>query len=311
MKACLVVSACLGTLILMPRVVAQQSVLAQTSAVPAWQTAAGGKREFEAASVRKSAPEAPSKGTQFLVPFDIPSAFPKGLFTANAPLFNYIAFAYKISDFSQYQTLMEHLPAWAQSERFDIEARADGNPTTDQIRLMMQSLLEERFKLATHVENRERSVYALVLDKAGTLGPQLKPHPEGLPCVQNLNGLGGHSSDAERPTDFCGMNEWLVDGRIHMKFVKVPMGMIATYVTGAATMLGGMDSRPVVDETGLSGDFDVDIEFAKITEPGGDTGAGGPTFIQALTKQLGLKLVKQTGSVATFVIDHVEMPSEN
>jgi uncharacterized protein (TIGR03435 family) len=123
--------------------------------------------------------------------------------------------------------------------------------------------------------------------------------------------LGGHSSDAERPTDFCGWNEWLVDGRIHMKFVKMSMGSIATYVTGAGMMLGGMESRPVVDETGLSGDFDMDIEFAKITEPDSDTGAGGPTFIQALTKQLGLRLVKQTGPVPTFVIDHVEMPSDN
>jgi hypothetical protein len=77
----------------------------QASTVPQWQTAAGGKMEFEVASVRKSAPEAPSKGTEFLVPFDMPSAFPKGLFSANAPLFSYIAFAYKISDFSQYRAL--------------------------------------------------------------------------------------------------------------------------------------------------------------------------------------------------------------
>lgn len=306
MKTPLVVFVCLGAVILAPRVVAQQG-----AGVPAWQTAAGGKREFEVASVRKSTPDAPSKGSEFLIPLDIPFVFPKGLFSANAPLFAYIGFAYKISDFSQYRSLMDHLPAWAQNERFDIEARADGNPTTDQVRLMVQSILEERFKLVTHVENRERPVYALVLDKAGTLGPQVRPHPEGAPCVQNPNGAGGHSSDAEHHTDFCGWNEWLVDGRIHMKFVKVSMGNIAIYVTGAGTMLGGMESRPVVDETGLSGDYDMDIEFAKIAEPDADSGVGGATFMQALTKQLGLKLVKQSGAVPTFVIDHVELPSEN
>jgi uncharacterized protein (TIGR03435 family) len=308
MKTRLALSVCLG--LLMPFAQGQSSV-AQTPAVPAWQTAAGGKMEFEAASVRKSTPDAPTKGTQFLVPLDMPSAFPKGLFSANAPLINYIGFAYKISDMSQYQALEEHLPAWAKNERFDVEARVEGNPTTDQVRLMVQSLLEERFKLATHVESLERPVYAMVLDKPGTLGPQVKPHPEGVACVENPNGLVGESSEAGRHTDFCGWNEWLVEGRIHMKFVKVSMGSIATYVTGAGIMLGGMESRAVVDETGLKGDFDMEIEFAKITEPGADAGVGGPTFIQALSKQLGLKLVKQSGAVSTFVIDHVEMPSEN
>jgi uncharacterized protein (TIGR03435 family) len=288
-----------------------QTSTAPSSAVPAWQTAAGGKMEFEAASVRKSTPEAPSKGTQFLVPFDIPSAFPKGLFSANAPLLNYIGFAYKISDMSQYQALTEHLPAWAKNERFDVEARVGGNPTTDQVRLMVQSLLEERFKLATHVESRERPVYAMVLEKAGTLGPQVKVHLESVVCLENPNGLVGESSDAGRHTDFCGWNEWLVEGRIHMRFVKVSMGSIATYAAGAGIFLGGMENRPVVDETGLTGNFDMDIEFAKIAEPGDDKGAVGPTFIQAMTKQLGLKLVKQIASVPTFLIDHVEMPSEN
>ncbi len=58
----------------------------------------------------------------------------------NARLFNYIAFAYKIHDTSQYQPLMAQLPKWAQTEQFDIEARAEDDPTTDQVRLMMQSL---------------------------------------------------------------------------------------------------------------------------------------------------------------------------
>ena len=292
-------------------VIPHQSMPAQTPSVPAWQTAAGGKMEFEVASVRKSTPEAPSKGTQYLVPFDIPSAFPKGLFSANAPLLNYIGFAYKISDMSQYQSLTEHLPAWAKNERFDIEARADGNPTTDQVRLMVQSLLEDRFKLAMHVEIRDIPVYAMVLERTGTLGAQLKANPQSVACMENPNGLVGESADAGRHTDFCGWNEWLVEGRIHMKFVKVSMGSIATYAAGAGILLGGMENRPVIDETGLSGDFDMEIEFSKIAEPGADNASGGPTFLQALTKQAGLKLVKQSGAVPMFVIDHVEPPSEN
>src|SRR5580658_5634043 len=65
---------------------------------------------------------------------------------------------------------------------FDIEAQAPGNPTKDQMRLMIQSLLAERFKLAVHFETRDAPVFALTLVKPGKTGPKLLPHSEGPPC---------------------------------------------------------------------------------------------------------------------------------
>ena len=73
---------------------------------------------------------------------------------------------------------MAQMPKELNSEFFDIEAQAQGNPTKDQMRLMMQSLLAERFKLAVHFETREASVFVLTLVKQGKAGPRLRPHSE-------------------------------------------------------------------------------------------------------------------------------------
>jgi uncharacterized protein (TIGR03435 family) len=98
--------------------------------------------------------------------------------------------------------------------------------------------------------------------------------------------------------------------------VDVSVEQIASLLGGAAGLIGGRDSRPILDNTGLTGKFDANIEFVKDsgapgTEIGNDSDAGGPTFTGALKDQLGLKLVKQTGPTSVFVIDHVEMPSAN
>src|SRR5271163_2421347 len=97
-----------------------------------------------------------------------------GLFTeTNWYLRPLIVFAYKLNA-NHYQLLTAQLPKWANTERFDIEARSSGNPTKDQFRLMMQSLLADRFKLAAHYETRQLPVFALVLDEPGKLGPTLR-----------------------------------------------------------------------------------------------------------------------------------------
>jgi uncharacterized protein (TIGR03435 family) len=282
----------------------------QLSAVPQWQTAAGGKMTFEVASVRLSKPDAPERGREFLAPFD--DLAPKGgLFRANVRLFGYILFAYKISDASQWPSLMEHLPKWAQTDQFDIEARAEGSPTKDQLRLMMQSLLEERFKLVIHTETRQLPVYALVLDEPGKLGAQFHPHPDNVPCSDRPDKPVPVAPGAA-PPPYCGVDVWRVNGRLHARMVDVPMEQIASLLGGFAGFLGGRDPRPILDRTGLSGKFDMNIEFVKDSGgPGTDSDVSGPTFTAALKNQLGLKLVKQTGAVPVFVIDHIERPSEN
>ncbi len=107
-----------------------------------------------------------------------------GYFNAtNLPLITYIAFAWKISQ-SEFQYLMPQLPQWIMSDHFNIQARAEGNPGKDTMRLMMRSLLAERFKLALRSEKREIPVSAFVLATPGITGPQLRLHTGG-DCPRN------------------------------------------------------------------------------------------------------------------------------
>ena len=151
---------------------------AQTSQpVPDWQKEAGGKQSFEVASVRQSLPDSRRRDNIDLGPMDSFS-LSGGLFSTNVSLDNYIIFAYKIADGSQYQSLSAQLPKWARPPaKFDVEARAEGHPSKDQLRLMMQGLLKDRFKLAIHTETTQLPVSSLVLDTPGKVGPQLKAHP--------------------------------------------------------------------------------------------------------------------------------------
>jgi uncharacterized protein (TIGR03435 family) len=107
---------------------------------------------------------------------------PGGRFSTSFPLFGYIAFAYKLPpNEERRRAMMAQLQKWG-GGFFEIEARAKGNPTKDQMRLMMQSLLAGRFKLAVHFETKEEPVYALTLVKSGKTGPKLRPHAERRPA---------------------------------------------------------------------------------------------------------------------------------
>ena len=99
-----------------------------------------------------------------------------GLLTArNVPLLQLLVFAYA-KNMYQIQGMRAQLPDWARQMRFDVQARADGNPTKDQMRAMMRSLLEDRFGLKVHTEMREVPVFGLVLVKPGKLGERLRVH---------------------------------------------------------------------------------------------------------------------------------------
>ena len=113
-------------------------------------------------------------------------------------------FAY---DLGGYQTLQlqDQLPKWATVGRYDIQARAGGNPTREQMQLMMQSLLADRFKLAVHTETNEGPIYALVLATPGKLGPYLKPDTE--PCPANLATVSATAADFKPRGAQCGGKE--------------------------------------------------------------------------------------------------------
>jgi bla regulator protein BlaR1 len=260
---------------------------------------------FEVASVKQGTFTPPS------FPLDMSDAFvPTGSrFHANFPLLTYVLFAYKINPApDQRQAIVAHLPGWVSTDRFTIEAKAESNsPTKDQFRLMMRSLLADRFKLAVHFETQQGSIFALTLAKPGKLGPKLRPHGDGPPC------------DASAGTDvFPAMCDAYAmettPDRMHVRngSRNTTMALFAANLPGISGL-----SIPVVDQTGLSGRYDFAIEwspqpsdpFATILALQPDP--EGLTYLDAMRDQLGLKLESAKGPIQVLVIDHVERPSEN
>ena len=161
-----------------------QSAAKSSEARSAWETAAGGKMAFEVASIKpdNGLLRTPNFGFDDSDSFE--SRTPPGdrLF-ADFGVITYITFAYKLSPTGdEMQAMVAHLPSWVAAQRFEIEAKARGNPTKDQMRLMMQSLLADRFKLGIHYETQQVPIYVLTLVKPGQLGPKLRPHLQGLAC---------------------------------------------------------------------------------------------------------------------------------
>jgi bla regulator protein BlaR1 len=269
--------------------------------VPEWQTAAGGKLSFDAASIKLGDPSkkhtAPNFALDFLDSFDSPN--PHGRLVAQFPLQVYIEFAYKLLTYSRAQTdaMLAQVPKWVSTDEYVINAQTEGNPTKDQMRLMMQSLLADRFKLAVHFERQETQVLALVLDKPGKTGPKLIPHSDGPPCdVPSVFPVVCNAIMAQsKPNNviFFGARD-------------VTMGQIAAALTSTSDA-GGL----MVDQTGLEGRFDFSLEWTREPKNGTPADPTGATFREALQDQLGLKLKSTKVLVDTLVIDHVERPSEN
>ena len=121
-----------------------------------------------------------------------------------------MVFAYKLTSEQQAAVRTANCRNGRSTDRYDIQARATGNPTKDQYRLMMQALLADRFKLAIHYETKQIPVFALVLDKPGKLGPQLQPHPSDAPCSTAPPARGASSGLAATDTlradfpEICG-----------------------------------------------------------------------------------------------------------
>ncbi len=238
-----------------------------------------------------------------------------GYFKARNSLVNYIEFAYNLplTD-DEERALLEHLPRWVREDNFVIQARASGNPTRDQMRLMMQSLLADRFKLALHFETREETVLALTLIQPGKTGPALRPHSEGPSC-DSLVPAGGAGQSGAKPFPFkCGfLNEIDLPNHQRRAGARNVSMVIVTSGLERVEWLG----HTLVDQTGLTGKYDFKIEWSPApsgSAPLADetqTDSAGPTFQKALKDQLGLKLVKRQAAVQVLVIDHVEKPTEN
>jgi uncharacterized protein (TIGR03435 family) len=220
----------------------------------------------------------------------------------------------------QAQSLPSQLPDWVSSEKFDIIARTDGDSAKDakdQMRLMMRSLLEERFGMVARYETRQVPVFGLTLVKPGNFGPGLPPHPGDSQCstaVPTANGPGPAATLAGGFPTLCGGFLGMSPSGSSRRRVGARNVTMAFIANGPSAM--GNLGRPVVDQTGLTGTFDMVLEW--VPDPGDlppnshfEPDPSGPTFMEALKEQLGLRLEAQKGPAQFLVIDHIEHPSEN
>ena len=221
---------------------------------------------------------------------------PNGRFVvSNVPLRFILQVSYELPAFRVVSG-----PDWIDAERYDIQGKAAGVATNAELYAMMRALLGERFKLKTHTDTRPVAGFALVRARQdGRLGPQLSPHPEPCPA-----------QSAQADADRGGLSRC---GR--MSGSDRVIRMSARPMTDLAMLLSRRLARPVVDRTGLTGLFDVRLEWtedarssAPLTQaPAGD----GVSVFTALQEQLGLKLQSERVATEFMVIDHVERPTDD
>jgi len=300
---------------------------------------------FDVASVRPSRPGSP-QGTNVpldsgyvygsISPDDARSAAGGHLIVTHQALWRYIAFAYKLSAtqemalrFSFYSGVPKSgAPFWATGsfdaspEFFDISARAPADTSIDQMRLMMQTLLADRFHLVLHSVTADAPVFALVLAKPGVTGPHLQPHPPTDSCAAPAApDQSAPDQPAPRPSTSpsivgdlppaCGVIAHVPSSAPGMHFGgrAVALSLLATTMptmTGLAAI-----PRPVIDQTGLSGLYDFTLTW--VHDPSGDDAIADniANFREALKAQLGVELKPSHAPMSFLIVDHVERPSEN
>ncbi len=205
-----------------------------------------------------------------------------GYTARNFPVRLMIALMYKIP-----LRQVEGGPGWLDTQRFDVEARADSPHSLDDLHTMYQNLLVDRFGLRFHHEVREGNIYALTIDPSGLkLKPNTTPENDKIP-------VKGPPA--------------------HITATRMPM----VYMTWWLSQILQNDGRPVVDETGLKANYDFTLSYRPILPPDAPADAlppearDLPTIFDALRTQLGLRLTPTRGPVDHLVIDHIEEPTAN
>jgi uncharacterized protein (TIGR03435 family) len=242
------------------------------------------KPEFEVATIKPSDPSRPGWGI---------TVNPSGMFrTLNTNLNDLIKFAYDMHPKQVVGT-----PTWADSEKFDIEAKPDtpGMPSVKQMKAMLQKLLADRFSLASHKDKRELTAYAITVEKSGL---KIKKEENSTIPVPGFGGLPLRGFNARN----------------------------ATLAEFASVMQAQFMDLPVIDQTGL-GETRYTFVVKFTPDPGMRPfgGAGPPPDAQptatdpeappdlfsAMEQQLGLRMQKAKAPVEVMIIDKVEKPSAN
>ena len=237
-----------------------------------------------------------------------------GMAVVNMQLRELITFSYQIQRFQ-----LEGGPDWVASDRFDIQARSErAVPATgaffngqDALRMMLRTLLADRFKLVLHKETKELPIFELVLARPdGRLGPNLRPAKVDCAAQAAAAAKGGPPASSGQPgPGGCVLNI----NPISIRGGGATMAMLGNLLVGSA-------QRLVIDRTGLTGNWDFEVKYTPDASqippgmsladaPGVDP--NGPSLFTALEEQLGLKLRPARGPVEVLVIDSVQQPTPN
>ena len=258
---------------------------------------------FEVASVKPTRNAGP-------FPFGRIGLLPGGRFTAiGATLRELIRAAYGLREDAQ----ITGGPAWAGADRFDVEGKAAADSSPAQVQAMLKALLADRFKLTAHTESRQLPLYALVMAKSdGKMGARLRRSgPECAPIT--LPAEFGPAPPPPPPPP-PGAPRPLVPRAAMRCGSMLVAGMVsarAITMEQFSVRLAAFVGRPVIDRTGLTGDFDLDLSYTPDSPTRGAIGvaADGPSIFTAVQEQLGLKLDSQRGPVDVFVIERVQQPT--
>jgi uncharacterized protein (TIGR03435 family) len=242
---------------------------------------------------------------------------PDGLTITGLNVREIVAFAYGVPNPLRFSRIAGG-PKWMDSDRFNISAKANGRVGLEQARLMLRTLLADRFNLRTRNTTARLPIYALTRARSdGTLGPRLRRVPD-IDCVRFFAARGGApppmpSDPKDVPTCVIRAEAGLIVARART------MQDLATVAFPRV-----VEDRVVVDRTGLQGHYDVLLEwspdlrpFAAATDlpPGLPVPApptsGGPSIFTALKEQLGLRLQPDTGLVEVLMVERLERPSQD
>jgi uncharacterized protein (TIGR03435 family) len=285
-------------------------LLALTAAVAAQSSTETGRQDaapaFAVASVK---PSVPSTGGSMFVDHG-PKAGGQW-FAQNTPFIDLLRAAYP--PFSLPGQIVGG-PDWVRTQRFDINARAEGNPSPEAMTAMLVRLLADRFRLKVRTEPRQIDVYALVVERAdGRLGPGMKQSTADCRAIEEARKKAAQSGARPAPAapkpgtrPECGMLSMNMNCVQRLATGGMPVSAITTPIQ--ATL-----DRPVVDRTGLAGRWDIELQYAcpAALQVAQDQPNAPPSVFTALQEQLGLKLESRKETLDVLVIDSVERPTEN
>ena len=235
-----------------------------------------GRLTFDVAAIRRSDPNVRNGYIKAM-----PGG--NGYSAQNVPVKLMISLMYKVP-----MRQIKGAPDWLATDGYDVQAKSDHASDIDDLHVMFQNLLADRFNLKFHKEIKQGPVYALMVDKSGSkLKVDDSKQDFSIPMNDNEDGV-------------------TVGKRVNMEYFCWWLGRVLH-----------QDERPVIDKTGLTQNYDFTLSFAPVLPPNVSQEKlpsgllDRPSIFDALKEQLGLKLVAEKGPVVYYVIDHVERPSAN